>query len=86
MDDRFEPDPTKKFDIVGVSRKEKYPNIGELVVSTIWSSRLEEPSGPGIVVGYDYDYEYGVPIFLVQWPDFLLWEEYTNIRKLEEKF
>ena len=82
MNHSFEPDPAKKFDIVGAG-KERYPNIGELVIPTsYYITRIAEPIGPGMVISYDYDYEYGVPMFLIQWPDFLLWEENASIQKL----
>ena len=86
MGNHFEPDPYKRFDIVGPGSKEKYPHIGDLVVhDDLGPFRLKKPSGPGMVVGLDYDYEDGVPIFWVLWPDFLSWEDSANIRKIAKK-
>lgn len=82
MTDHFEPDPCKRFDIVGPAKKVKYPHIGDLVVhDDLGLLRLRKPAGPGIIIDLDYDYESGAPTFWVQWPDFLSWEGVENIRQ-----
>ena len=85
MNDHFEPDPVKRFDIVGPAKRKKYPHIGDLVLhNDLNRFRLKKPRGAGIIIGLDYDYEDGVPIFWVSWPDFLSWEGFADIRKIDD--